>query len=171
VPSRLVVRVLDSSLLIEAERRKLLKELESDLRADKNAITPQRIYDETVTEPASIAYLKSSAARIDRLYKTNAIRIDIPDYTNKQVTEAVDRTRKCIAAKANKPEHLVELADLQIVALAVTHASRGTAVELIFRDNALRDCLEAILPRIGITNLTLVDSSALVQKLLLKRGP
>ena len=165
----MVVRVLDSSLLIEADGRKLLKELETDLRSSKNAITPQRVYEETVTEPASKGY-RASASRIERLYKSRAIAIDNPDYTNKQVSDAIDRTRKCIAGKANKPEHLVELADLQVVALAVTHASRGAKVEIIFRDNALRDCLDVILSRMGISNVTLVDSSELVVRLQLRRG-
>jgi hypothetical protein len=61
--------------------------------------------------------------------------------------------------------HMVERGDLQIVALAAAHAKKGDGVELIFRDRALKDCLESVLSRQGIRGVTITDSSLLVQRL------
>ncbi len=159
------IRVVDSSLLIEAERRKVLPALEAHLSSASRTIAPPRVYEETVTEPKSVGYFVASASRIEKLYG-RSIAIEEPEYSEPLVSKIVDKVRKCIAKKVDKPEHLVELADLQIVALAVSYAAKGVKVELIFRDKALKNCLGAILSPEGIFNISIVDSSTLVGWLL-----
>jgi len=97
------------------------------------------------------------------------VSIENPDYTDSQVSDLVDRVRECIAKKAGKPAHLVERADLQIVALAASHAKNGDDVELIFRDKALKDCLEDVFSGQGIPAISVTNSSVLIQKLLLRK--
>ena len=74
--------------------------------------------------------------------------------------------RKCIARKGDKDDHLVELADLQIVALGISYALNGWTVQLIFKDKALKDCLLSVIGGQGIGGITIVDSAALIQELL-----
>ena len=97
------------------------------------------MYGEAVTEPKSLGYFASSASRIERPYTNGTTAIEDPEYTEPQVSNMVDKVRKCIAKKAGKQVHLVERADLQLVALAASHAKKGDHVELIFRDGALKD--------------------------------
>ena len=92
-----------------------------------------------------------------------------PDYSDGQISKIVDRVRGCIAKKAGKPVHVVERADLQIVALAVFHAKKRDAVELVFRDKALKDCLESVLNARGIGGVSVTDSTMLVSRLLSTR--
>jgi hypothetical protein len=171
--SRLVVaiRVVDSSLLIEADHREALDVLEAYLRSDPGAIAPPRVYEETVTEPRSLGYFGSSAARIEALFSNGTVRVEEPDYSDRQVSKIVDRVRGCIAKKARKPMHVVERADLQIVALAASHAKKLDRVELIFRDKALKDCLESVLNARGLEGVSVTDSSMLVSHLLSKGPP
>jgi hypothetical protein len=163
------IRIVDSSLLIEADHRKVLGALEAHLRLDPGAIAPPRVYEETVTEPKSLGYFAQSASRIERLYSDGAIAIEKPDYSDPQVSNVVDRVRECIAKKAGKPVHMVERGDLQIVALAAAHAKKGDAVELVFRDKALKDCLELVLSKQGISGVGISDSSELVGRLRSRR--
>jgi hypothetical protein len=128
------VRIVDSSLLIEADHRKVLGALEAYLRLSPGAIAPPRVYEETVTEPRSIGHFAQPASRIEKLYSNGAVKIERPDYADSRVSDIVDRVRECIAKKAGKPVHMVERGDLQIVALAAAHAKKGDGVELIFRD-------------------------------------
>jgi len=160
------VIIVDSSLLIEADYRKALNALETHLEAKPRVLAPPRVYEETVTEPKSIRRFALSASRIEDLFSNGTIEIEKPDYTDPQVSEIVDRVRECIAKKANKPVHIVERADLQIVALAAAHAKRGEAVELIFRDKALKDCPQSVLRGQGVSGAVVTDSSALVRQLL-----
>ena len=159
------VRVVDSSLLIEADYRKKLGALERYLSSEPRAIAPPEVYTETVTEPKALGYLTASATRIERLYRRGVITTKSPDYSNSRVSQIVDRVRGCIANKANKPVHLVEKADLQIAALAVTDAFKGEQVELIFRDKALRNCLESALRRYRISSIRITDSSELLDRI------
>ena len=161
------VRIVDSSLLIEAERRRALDDLESYFRSGPKTIAPPAVFEETVTEPKSIARFVSSASRIEKLY-TNTVVIEEPDYSSNPVSDVVDKVRKCIAKKAKKDEHLIELADLQIVALAVSYAIKGRTVELIFRDKALKDCLKSVLDAQAISGVSVTDSSALIHDLIRK---
>ena len=155
--------------MIEADRRKRLDALEAYLRSSPKAITPQRVYEETVTEPKSLGYLATSASRIEKLYKNSTMTIENPDYSDRKISDVVDKVRECIAKKAKKPVHLVERADLQIVALAVSYANRGKAVELIFRDKALKDCLVSVLVGRGISGVAITDSSKLVRELVSRK--
>jgi hypothetical protein len=131
------IRIIDSSLLIEAERRKLLPALEAHLSSSSKTIAPPRVYEETVIEPKSMSHFAASASRIEKLY-AKCIEIEEPDYSEPKVSKIVDRVRECIAEKAAKAEHLVELADLQIGALSVKRATKRENVELIFREKALK---------------------------------
>ena len=97
------------------------------------------------------------------------VTIENPDYSESEVSDTVDKVRECIAKKAEKRVHLVELADLQIVALAASYARKGERVELIFRDKLLKDCLVSVLNGKGISGVTITDSSMLVRELLSKR--
>ena len=160
------VVVVDSSLLIEADHRKALNALEARLKAKPRVLAPPRVYEETVTEPKSILRFAHSASRIENLFSNGTIEIEKPDYTDPQVSVIVDRVRECIAKKARKPVHVVERGDLQIVALAAAHAKRGEAVELIFRDKALKDCLLSVLRGQRVPGTLVTDSSALVRQLL-----
>ncbi len=164
-----VVRIVDSSLLIEADHRKVLAALEAHLRSNPGTIAPPRVYEETVTEPKSLGYFASSASRIQKLYANRVVTIEHPDYTDAQVSDLVDKVRECIARKAGKPVHLVERADLQIVALAASHAKKGDDVELIFRDKALKDCIESVFTGQEIQSPMITDSSVLIQRLLSRR--
>jgi hypothetical protein len=164
-----VVRIVDSSLLIEADHRRVLSALEAHLRSNPGAIAPPRVYEETVTEPRSLGYFAMSASRIEKLYVNGTVKVEELDYTDPQVSEIADRVRECIAKKAKKPVHLVERADLQVVALAASHATKGDDVEIIFRDKALKDCLGSVLTGRGISGVAMTDSSALVQQLLSRR--
>ncbi|MCL5788628.1 MAG: hypothetical protein M1357_02345 [Candidatus Marsarchaeota archaeon] len=92
-------RVVDSSLLIEADRRGVLVALEKYLRSGPPAIAPPRVYEETVTEPRSIGF-DGSAARIEKLFSSGAVETKHPDYTDSLVSNIVDRVRMCIADKA-----------------------------------------------------------------------
>ncbi len=157
-------RIVDSSLLIEADRRRVLGALEADLRSNPTAVVPPRVYEETVTEPKSAGF-DASATRIEKLFKSGVLRVEPPDYTDSEVSDIVDRIRVCIATRAGKPAHLVERADLQIVALAVSHAKRGDSVELIFRDNVLKTCLDAVLRRLHVSNVSVTDFEQLVGQL------
>lgn len=162
----IAICIVDSSLLIEAEHRKVLSALESHLSSSSSSrktIATPRVYDETVVEPKSFrrGYLARSASRIEKLYK-RCITIEKPDYTEPVVSTVTDKVRKCIGNKSEKNEHLVELEDLQIVALAVSHALKGEDVELVFRDKTLKDCLEAILQAEGISRINIIDSSKLL---------
>jgi hypothetical protein len=159
------VRIIDSSLLIEADHRRVLGALEAFLRLNPGAIAPPRVYEETITEPRSLGYFKESASRLEKLYANGTVKIERPVYTDPQVSDIVDKVRECIARKAEKPVHMVERGDLQIVALASSHAKNGDDVELIFRDKALKDCLESVLSRQGIRGVTITDSSLLVRRL------
>jgi hypothetical protein len=160
------VRVVDSSLLIEADHRGALAALQRYLRSGVGAIAPPRVFEETVTEPRSLGYFETSTARIERLFSNGTVTREEPNYSDGQVSKIVDRVRGCIARKAGKPVHLVERADLQIVALAVSHAKNRDSVELIFRDRALKDCLESVLKAQGIEGVTVTDSTMLVSQLL-----
>ena len=160
------VVIVDSSLLIEADYRKALNTLEMHLKAKPRVLAPPRVYEETVTEPKSIPRFAVSASRIESLFSNGTIEIEKPDYTDPQVSEIVDRVRECIAKKADKPVHIVERADLQIVALAAAHAKRRETVELIFRDKALKDCLRSVLRGQGVSGAAITDSSALLGQLL-----
>jgi len=159
------VRVVDSSLLIEADYRRKLGALAKYLGSDPRAIAPPEVYTETVITPKALPYLAASATRIEGLYSRGVITTQTPDYTNRRVSKIVDRVRGCIANKANKPVHEVEIADLQIVALAVTAAFKGEAVELIFRDRALRDCLESAMKRNRVSSIVMIDSSELLDRI------
>jgi len=163
------VRIVDSSLLIEADHRDALGALEAYLRAEPRAIAPPRVFEETVTEPRSLGYFEASAARIEALFSNGTLTREEPDYSDSQVSKTVDRVRDCIARKAGKPVHMVERADLQIVALAVSHVKSRDSVELVFRDKALKDCLESVLRAQGIEGVRVTDSTMLVFRLLSKR--
>jgi hypothetical protein len=107
-------------------------------------------------------------AGIEKLF-TGTVTIEKPDYADRQVSDIVDKVRECIARKAGKPVHVVELADLQIVALAVSHAKKGDVVELVFRDNVLKHCLELVLKAQAISGVSITDSSQLIQLLLSRK--
>lgn len=163
------VRIVDSSLLIEADHAGALDALQRYLRSGPGAIAPPRVFEETVTEPRSLGYFEASAARIEALFSNGTVTREEPDYSDGQISKIVDRVRGCIAKKAGKPVHVVERADLQIVALAVFHAKKRDAVELVFRDKALKDCLESVLNAVGIGGVSVTDSTMLVSRLLSTR--
>ncbi len=121
-----------------------------------------------MTEPRSAGF-HDSATRIERLFNIGVLVIEQPDYTDSQVSSIVDRTRRCIAKKAGKPEHVVERADLQIVALAIAHAKKGDPVELIFRDRALKACLDSVLRGQRVLGVSVVDFAVLIRELEEKR--
>ena len=157
-------RVIDSSLLIEADHRRVLVALEKYLRSGPPAIAPPRVYEETVTEPRSIGF-GASAARIEKLFSSGAVAIKPPDYTDSFVSTIVDRVRVCIADRAGKPEHTVERADLQIVALAIENARKGNPIEIMFRDRVLKVCLERILRGQGVSGVSIIDFRLLIRQL------
>jgi len=97
------------------------------------------------------------------------VTIETPNYADSQVSDTVDRVRECIAKRAGKLVHMVERGDLQIVALAAAHAKKGDSVELIFRDKALKDCLESVLSGRGISGVIITNSSLLVRQLLSRK--
>ena len=68
-----------SSLLIDAERRKVLPLLQAYLSSTSRTIAPI-VYEETVTEPKSIGYYATSASRIEKLYG-KCITIEEPEYS------------------------------------------------------------------------------------------
>jgi hypothetical protein len=131
-------------------------------------IAPPRVYEETVKEPKSTTHLAASATRIEKLFINSTVRIEEPDFTDHQVSDIVDRVRECIAKKSGKATHLVERGDLQMVALVVAHCKRSDSVELIFRDKILKNCLESVLSALGISGVSMTDSSTLVEQLLVQ---
>ena len=161
----MVVRIIDSSLLIEAYHQGALDKLEDNLKSGNKAVAPPKVYDETVREPERMTWLASSARRIKMLYTNGAITIEVPDYTDPKVSDVVDKVKSCVARKSGKPAHMVELADLQIVALAVSHVKKDGRVEVVFRDKALRDCLARTLHGQGISGVSIVDVDELIQSL------
>jgi len=92
--------------------------------------------------------------------------LEQPDYSDRQITRVVDNIRKCIARKSGKQVHLIERADLQIVAPAVAHAKGGGQVELIFRDKALKVCLEAALTSEKVFRVAVVGFALLIDELI-----
>jgi hypothetical protein len=158
-------RVIDSSLLIEADRRGILGELEAYLHANIPSVASPRVLEETVTEAKAIGYA-DSAARIEKLFNTGTLRLEQPDYSDRQITRIVDNIRKYIARKSGKQVHLIERADLQMVAPAVAHAKGGDQVELIFRDKALKVCLEAALTREKVFRVAVVGFALLIDELI-----
>jgi hypothetical protein len=134
------------------------------LQKGPRATVPQRVFEETVTEPRKLGFHKS-AKSIETLFTSGLLKIEQPKYADPTVSRVVDTVRKCIARRAGKPQHLLEKADLQIVALAVTHAVAGTQVELIFHDKALRICLIKELRVHRIRSVSTPDFDALIRRL------
>jgi hypothetical protein len=79
------------------------------------------------------------------------------------------RLGSVLQGRQGKPVHVVELADLQIVALAVSHAKKDDVVKLVFRDNVLKYCLELVLKAQVISGVSVTNSSQLVQLLLSRK--
>ncbi|MEM0321827.1 MAG: hypothetical protein QW613_05445 [Thermoprotei archaeon] len=157
------ITVVDSSLMIEADRRGVLDELEIYLR-ENISVSPPRVFEETVTEARKVGYV-DSANRIEGLFNTGALRVVEPDYSDHKISRIVDGVRECIARKSCKPIHMVERTDLDIVVLAAGYAKAGAKVILIFRDKALRECLELELARQKIFGVMVVDFARLVDEL------
>jgi hypothetical protein len=128
------------------------------------------VYQETVTEPKSLGYFASSAALIEQLFANGTVEVEEAGYSDHQVSDIVDKVRACIAKKARKPVHMVERADLQIVAVVASHAKNGDEAEPLFRDNALKHCLESVLNAQGIFRVTVTDSSHLSPETALIRA-
>jgi hypothetical protein len=157
------VRIIDSSLIIEADRLQLTKRLSSYLlRSRIKTIVPTRVKQETVDGPRSIAGYSKSANRIDKLiFRTNAVSVEAPDYSEGHTCRLTDRIRQCIAKKSGKQIHLIERADLEFVTLALNHMNQKEKVELVFRDNALETCIKSVLTSYHFTNrLTITRVSA-----------
>ncbi|HKM77273.1 MAG TPA: hypothetical protein VJZ32_12740 [Candidatus Bathyarchaeia archaeon] len=152
------VRILDSSLIIEADRLRLTKRLSDYLSRNRiQTIVPTKVKQETVDEPRSIPEYSKSANRIDRLiFRSNAVSVEDPDYRDGRTCTLTDRIRDCIAKKSGKFAHLVERADLEFVTLALNHMNRNEKVELVFRDNALDACIKSILTSYRYANKLMI---------------
>jgi hypothetical protein len=158
------IRIVDSSLLIDADRRKKLKRLERYLHGAKS-VAPPRVYSETVEEPSKVGSLAPSAARIGTLFTKGALTIEPPNYTNPRVSKATDAIRDCMAKVMGKMGHLVEIADLQVAALAMSHLLNGESVELVFYDKPLLHCMKQVLPLMKIPLPSFSNAAAVVSSL------
>lgn len=158
------IRIVDSSLLIEADRRKKLKRLEPYLRSVKS-VAPPRVYSETVGEPSSVHSLASSAARIGALFTGGALTVESPNYSDPRVSKATDAIRECMAKAMGKMGHLVETADLQVATLAMSHLFNGEKVEVVFYDVPLLRCMRSVLPPRKIPLPSFSNAAAVVSSL------
>ena len=161
-----MVTIIDSSLLIKADFRKVLNQLNTFLSSKESVIAPPAIYEETVEISESIPVLAQSARRIEKLFKNGVIKIETPDFSDSQVSNIVDKTRNCIGKKSGKALHSVERGDLQITALVVNHLKNRREVELIVHDRPLKECLEQILKAEGLSNILVTDAFQLLLQLL-----
>lgn len=162
------VRIIDSSLIIEADRLHLTKRLSNYLsRSRIQTIVPTKVKQETVDGPRAIPQYSKSANRIDTMiFRTNVVLVEAPDYRAGSTCRLTDRVRVCIANKSGKPVHLVERADLEFVTLALNHMDRNEKVELVFRDNALDTCIKTVLRSYRFTDkLTITHVSAHIARL------
>ncbi len=159
------VRIIDSSLIIEADRKRLTERLSRYLsKGGIKTIVPTKVKQETVDDIRSTPYGSLSASRIERLiFKTNAASVEAPNYSSGQTCTLTDKIRQCIARKSGKQIHLVDRADSQFVTLALNHMDQNEKVELVFRDNALESCIKSILTSYRYKNkLTITSVSSYI---------
>ncbi len=146
-----LVRIVDSSLIIEADRLGVIRKLSVYLQKHQNTITPRKVKEETVDRPASIAGLSKSASRIDAgLFRKGLVVVEEPSYQDNKTCKTIDRIGDCIAKKSRKRRDLVERTDLDFVTLALNHIANGDVVEVVFRDAALQSCITSVLTPLGL---------------------
>ena len=147
------VRVVDSSLIIEADRLRITSKLSIYFLKHPNPITiaPRKVKEETVDRPARIDRLSRSAGRIDtELFRKGSIVVEDPSYQDNKICRIIDRIGDCIAKRSGKRRDLVERTDLDFVTLALNHMANGDAVETVFRDDALLSCVKSVLMAHGL---------------------
>jgi hypothetical protein len=150
-----LVRVIDSSLIIEANRVRLLSRLSIYFQKHPNQVTiaPRKVKEETVDRPAGIAGLSRSARRIDtELFRKGLIVVKDPSYRDNKTCKIIDRIGDCIAKRSGKRRDLVERTDLDFVTLALNHIANGDVIEVVFRDDALLGCIKSVLTAFGLIN-------------------
>ena len=156
-----LVRVIDSSLIIEADRVRVMSRLSIYFSKHPNPITiaPKKVKEEAVDRPARIAWLSSSASRIDAaLFRNGLIAVEDPSYQDSKTCKIIDRIGDCIAKRSGKRRDLVERADLDFVTLALNHIANGDVVELVFRDAALLSCIKSVLTAFRLIDKLKVES-------------
>jgi len=144
--------VADTSFLVHLDRRgreklrdllmRILREL--NVRHEK-IIIPPVVKLELVDQPLERRIYLDSVGRFQDLINEGIIEARRIDYGDPRISKVSDEARRYLAKKAGKYEHLVEKADIEVIALTFNLVFEGHSVVVAVRDKALKEVLQASL--------------------------
>lgn len=148
------VVLVDSSVLISCGRRgsdrfqSLAREARR--RGTVFRISPQ-VYAEVTGDPALDGYTANDSA-VEQALQEGWMKVtETPSYSNSDVSNVMDQTRRFIASSSDRAEDIVEKTDTELVGLALEMLLDGTSdrVTVVTNDIPLGEAAEALVPQYG----------------------
>ena len=148
------VVLLDSSVLISCGRRgddrfqALAREARR--RGAVFRISPQ-VYAEVTGDPALDGYTTNDSA-VDQALQEGWMKVaESPSYSNSDVSNVMDQTRRFIASSSDRAEDIVEKTDTELVGLALEALLGDTSgrATVVTNDIPLGEAAEVLVPQYG----------------------